>query len=204
MGTTMRTTSCFVALAVALFSSYAMAADAPAPVAKLCVNCHGLDGNSESPLFPRLAGQRADYLVKQLKAYREQSRANAAARDYMWGMAHLLSDNEIQDVATWFAQQHVTDSTVTATADQLRLGDKLYHTGKPDAGVVACVACHGASGEGTPVAPRLAAQHSRYVVAQLKVLKTSERPAASVMQTFARNLTDQEIEALAAYVESMH
>jgi len=191
-------------LAAILLAGLCLADSAPAVVSKLCVNCHGLDGNSESPLFPRLAGQRADYLVKQLGAYREQSRANAAARDYMWGMAHLLNDDEILAVASWFAAQRPSARTVKVSADQLRLGDKVFHEGKPDAGVVACAACHGASGEGTPAAPRLAMQHGPYVIAQLKVLKTSERPAASVMQTFARNLTDQEIEALAAYVESLH
>jgi len=177
---------------------------APEPVLRLCINCHGVDGNSESPMIPRLAGQQADYVERQLMAYREQSRTNAAARNYMWGMAHMLSDDEIKQTAAWFARQKPQPAATTHADELVRRGDAAFHNGLPSKDVPACAACHGANGEGGPIAPRVAGQHENYLKVQLKVMATDERPAATAMQGFAKHLDQADIDALSAYLSGLH
>ncbi|MBV8466424.1 MAG: cytochrome c4 [Burkholderiales bacterium] len=189
------------ALLALCLAAYATAANVPATVTKVCANCHGADGNSESPMFPRLAGQEPDYLQRQLLAYRDQTRANPAAQNYMWGMAKLLTDDDIKQVANWFAAQApVYDKQPGAGDDRGRMADAIFRQGLPDQGVPACATCHGDRAQGTSIAPRLAGQHAHYIESQLKVLATGERPAAVMMQPIAQKLNEEQVAALAAYL----
>ena len=177
---------------------------APATVTKLCMNCHGVDGNSESPMFPRLAGQKAEYIQKQLEAYRDHTRTNAAAQNYMWGMARALSDDDIKTVANWFAAQRPVALVEVVAPPRKELADRIFHAGIPERGVPACASCHGSAGEGTAIAPRIAGQHASYVENQLKVLAGNERPAGAMMQPVASQLNAQEIDALGSYLQVLN
>ncbi|WP_080962645.1 c-type cytochrome [Chromobacterium subtsugae] len=168
-----------------------------------CANCHGADGNSVSPLFPRLAGQQAMYLQKQLQLFREQSRSDQAAHDYMWGVAGGLKDAEIAGVAGYFAAQTPKPNPAPpAAAAELAAGKEIFLRGKGDS-VPACFACHGARGEGSEQAPRLAGQHAAYLIKQLRVFSTRQRPAAAAMQAIVHDLSEDDLHNLAIYLQSL-
>ncbi|OWY37246.1 cytochrome c4 [Xenophilus sp. AP218F] len=166
-----------------------------------CANCHGADGNSVSPLFPRIAGQQAGYLRQQLTMFRDQTRSDAAAHDYMWGVAGGLSDAEIAGVAAFFAGQAPMPNPAMSDPARIAAGQAIYQNGKGDA-VPACQACHGLKAEGTEQAPRLAGQHAAYLLKQLHVFNTSQRPSAVAMQAIIKSLDEEELRALAAYLQS--
>ena len=167
-----------------------------------CANCHGADGNSVSPLFPRIAGQQAAYLGQQLKLFREQSRSDQAAHDYLWGVAGGLSDAEIAGVAGYFAAQTPKPNYAAGDAARPAVGKEIFLRGKGDS-VPACFACHGPRAEGTEQAPRLAGQHAAYLLKQLHVFSTSQRPAAVSMQAIVHGLNEEELNSLAAYLQGL-
>ncbi|MDP3309091.1 cytochrome c, partial [Methylotenera sp.] len=160
-----------------LFSVSAQAAaDKPAAPADktlqtvntVCAACHGADGNSAITLNPKLAGQHPEYLVKQLAEFKSGKRANAV----MTGMAAMLSDAEMKDVATYFANQKLTLG-VAKTNGAGSLGEKIYRGGIAATNVPACAACHGPAGAGLPKQfPRLAGQHADYTLAQMRTFRT--------------------------------
>jgi cytochrome c553 len=169
---------------------------------QVCSNCHGVTGDSLSPNFPKLAGQPADYLVAELKAFRDRSRGDPAARQYMWGLTRHLSDDQIAGLARYYASQ----SPATVRLDELppghaEAGRELYEHGAPERQILACATCHGSHGEGLATFPRLAGQHPDYLATQLKVFQQGgERPEGGVMEGIARRLTPPQVEDLAAYV----
>ncbi|MEM5405693.1 MULTISPECIES: c-type cytochrome [Paraburkholderia] len=167
---------------------------------QVCSNCHGVNGVSVSPTFPKLAGQRKEYLVDQLTDFKSHSRADPNAQRFMWGFTHL-TDAQIDELATYFSSQ----PAVLGEASDLALineGSAIYHSGLPDKGVSACVACHGQHGEGINQFPRLAGQHADYVVKQLKVFQqTDTRPRGAAMKAVCANMSDRDMRAVAAYVE---
>ncbi|MBS0396294.1 MAG: cytochrome c4, partial [Proteobacteria bacterium] len=123
-----------------------------------CGACHGANGVSKQPKYPRLAAQNANYLAAQLKAFRAQTRGDADAISYMWGMAAQLEDGTIEALAQYYASQPAGaplsgDPALTAK------GREIYEKGVAAVGVPACSACHGADGHGTADFPRLAGQH---------------------------------------------
>ncbi|UTH76646.1 c-type cytochrome [Chromobacterium sp. IIBBL 290-4] len=187
-----------------LLTSAAQADRDPETLARSwCANCHGADGNSVSPLFPRLAGQQAAYLQQQLKVFREQSRSDQAAHDYMWGVAGGLNDAEIAGVAAYFSTQKAKPNPAApGEAAKLAAGKAIFLQGKGDS-VPACFACHGAQAEGTEQAPRLAGQHAAYLLKQLHVFSTSQRPAAVAMQAIVHDLSEDDLNSLAAYLQSL-
>jgi cytochrome c553 len=168
---------------------------------QVCSNCHGVRGVSVSPTFPKLAGQPHDYIVAQLTDLRSHKRADPNAQRYMWGFTHL-TDKQIDELATYFSMQ----KTELGAADQpevMEKGRSIYAHGLPDHGVAACITCHGQHGEGKAEFPRLAGQHSEYVVRQLDVFRhTDSRPRGQVMKEVCANMTDEEMQAVAAYVEA--
>lgn len=166
----------------------------------VCVNCHGADGNSTAPLFPRLAGQQAEYLDVQLHAFRDHSRADPHARAFMWGMTQSLSDSTIKGLAAFYAKQtpmplHHVDS---AAAQQ---GKKIYEQGVDAQGVPACAGCHGPQGEGNGAMPRLAGQHTIYLVKQMEAFRSMLREN-DIMHENTKNIDNDQISALAAYLGS--
>ncbi|MEM5314698.1 c-type cytochrome [Paraburkholderia sp. JHI869] len=167
---------------------------------QVCSNCHGVNGVSISPTFPKLAGQRKEYLVAQLTDFKSHTRADPNAQRFMWGFTHL-TDTQIDELATYFSSQ----SAVLGVAGDPALineGKAIYHSGLPDKGVAACVACHGKHGEGMIEFPRLAGQHADYVMKQLEVFQhTDTRPRGAAMKAVCANMSDRDMRAVAAFVE---
>lgn len=179
-----------------------VAADHPADgTIHLCSSCHGLTGRSVSPEFPILAAQRADYLETQLRAFRDQTRADPHAHTYMWGMAAHLDDATIHSVALYFSEQAPAPGR-PASPEAVALGGKIFSEGIDARDVPACAACHGDHGQGQDAIPRLAGQHADYLADQLGHFRSNAR-ANDTMHQNALNLTDAEIAALARYLSSL-
>lgn len=167
----------------------------------VCGTCHGPHGNSEQPKFPILAGQNPNYLAAQLKNFRSQTRGDPDAISYMWGMAGLLSDDSITALAQYYSTQKVAPAKARTSAEIVR-GRDIYEHGIESEGVPACMACHGPNAHGTGDFPRLAGQHAQYVLKQLSSFQSNMRNVA-VMHGVAQSLRLSEMEAVAAYVESL-
>ena len=178
--------------------------DAAAGQAKsaLCATCHGADGNSQIPMNPKLAGQSAAYIVKQLQDYKSGARQNPT----MSAMVGSLSEQDMADIAAWFASQEVTLGG--ADPAKLELAASLYRAGNSEIGVAACAACHGPTGAGNGPAgfPSLSGQHVEYTLGQLRAFRAGQRDndASAMMRTVVERLTDAELEALASYVSGLH
>lgn len=191
---------------VAAFSATAVqaAGDAAAGQQKsaVCAGCHGADGNSVNPAWPKLAGQHPDYIVKQLKAFKSGARQDPV----MAPMAMPLSDQDMEDLAAYFSAQPIQGGE--ADAAKVALGETLYRGGNSASGVSACAACHAPNGVGNPAAnfPALAGQHAAYVEKALTDYRSGARApdeVSKMMQSVAANLTDAEIAAVAQYVQGL-
>ena len=169
---------------------------------QVCAACHGVDGNSSNPVWPKLAGQHSEYNTKQLTDFKSGRRENAQ----MSPMAATLSEQDMQDLAAYYSSQKIKHG-YTDPAD-LALGQKIYRAGSIEAGVPACTACHGPNGKGNPAAlyPALGGQHAAYVQAQLKAFRESTRTndTNSVMRTIVGRMTDEEIKAVSEYIQGLH
>lgn len=170
---------------------------------QVCSSCHGVDGNSTSPAFPKLAGQQEDYLIAQLKFFRDHNRSDPAGSEYMWGISRKLTDEQIKGLAAYFSQQkdapNVAGDPATAAA-----GKAIFENGIPDKGVGACAGCHGASGMGNGTFPRLAGQHANYMIKQLHVLsETDQRPAGAMMKPLVHGLTSSDLVAVTTYLQGI-
>lgn len=167
-----------------------------------CMACHGTDGNSAAPNFPKLAGQHPDYIVKQLKEFKSGDRKDPT----MNGMAAPLSDQDMEDLAAYYSTQTPTEGK--AAEDKVAAGETIYRAGNSASGVSACAACHGPTGAGNPMAkfPMLNGQHADYVMKQLKDFRSGARvnDAGSMMRNIASKMTDAEIEAVAQYTQGLH
>lgn len=167
-----------------------------------CTACHGADGNSTNPEWPKLAGQHAGYLAKQLREYRSGARENAT----MNGMAAGLSDEDIEDLAAYYASQEV--KLGAADPELVEAGEALYRGGNPKTGVASCMGCHGPAGTGNGPAqwPSLSGQHAQYTATQLRYFRAEERAndPNEMMRRVAARMTDREIEAVASYIEGLH
>ncbi len=173
----------------------------PQSVTNVCAACHAIDGNSAITANPKLAGQHPEYLYKQLTNFKSGERANAV----MSGMAGMLSDADMHAVAEYFSKQTLNLGQAK-TNGAGSLGEKIYRAGIQANSVPACAACHGPSGDGLPVKyPRLGGQHSEYVLNQLRQFRLGARAndEAKVMRTIAAKLTDQEMEAVADYIQGL-
>jgi cytochrome c553 len=171
-------------------------------VDRLCSACHGQDGNSISSNYPKLAGLAAAYTEEQLRSFRDRTRSDKDAVDAMWGWARSLTDQDIKDIGAYYESQKRTPGEA-APAPLASKGREIYEHGMSAKGLPACALCHGERGEGKDAAPRLAGQHARYLTRQLKVFRSMERPAAVAMHAIVAPLTDSDIDALAAYLQSM-
>ena len=173
-------------------------------VMQLCSNCHGMTGNSNSPNFPNLSGQPEAYLISQLQGFRAHTRSDKDGYDYMWGITANLSDVQIQGLATYFSEQTAQSSKSSYVPEKLVRGQEIYEHGIPEKEVPACVACHGAKAEGNQIFPRLAGQHSTYLLKQLNVFQnTEERPNGAMMKGVSHALTKENMTDVAHYLESM-
>ncbi|HNV61199.1 MAG TPA: c-type cytochrome [Rhodoferax sp.] len=193
---------------------FAIAADAPAPVAKaakpdlakgeatftaVCAACHGADGNSPTPAYPKLAQQHPEYLVKQLQEFKSGKRANAV----MVGFATMLSDEDMKNVAYWVAAKKAAAGSASDKT-LVQLGEKIYRGGIADRQIAACAGCHSPNGAGIPSQyPRLSGQHADYAAAQLTAFRDGVRQNSLQMTQVAAKLNDREIKAVADYVAGL-
>lgn len=187
--------------AVAFTSNVAATGDAAAgqKKASTCAACHGADGNSASGQFPKLAGQSADYIVRELQRFKTGERKNPI----MAGMAAGLSEQDMQNVAAWFASQSVRPGE--ADPGLVKAGEALYRGGDKSAQIPACAACHGPDGAGNApmLAPALSGQHAEYVVSQLQAFASGDRKSP-MMDTIAARLSAEQMKAVASYIEGLH
>jgi cytochrome c553 len=166
----------------------------------VCGTCHGPQGNNTQPKFPRLAGQNANYLAAQLKAFRSQARGDPDAIGYMWGMAAELDDDTIAALAAYYAAQK-PEASPGGDAAAIARGREIYQHGIAAEGVPACSSCHGADAHGTQDYPRLAGQHAQYILKQLASFQSNMRKVA-IMHGVAQNLRLSEMESVAAFLEA--
>jgi cytochrome c553 len=179
----------------------------PAPVLaqQVCSSCHGVDGNPVSPAFPRLAGQTPAYLTSQLNNFRGHGRSDPAGSEYMWGLSSHLTDEQIAGFAAYYAGKEAHRSPgVGKDAALLARGKDVFEKGVPDQNVMACATCHGPKATGNDAFPRLAYQHSDYIVKQLGIFQNTHggRPGTP-MNAIVFPLTDEAKQAVAAYLEAM-
>jgi cytochrome c553 len=166
-----------------------------------CASCHGADGNSAAPNFPKIAGQHAGYLFKQLMDFKSGKRADAT----MAGMVAGLSETDMHDLAAFYATQEGTKGQ--AAEDLVALGESIYRAGNAASGVAACTACHGPSGTGNPQAkfPSLSGQHAIYTADQLNRFAKGQRAndAGSMMRMVAGKMSEAEVKAVAEYIQGL-
>jgi hypothetical protein len=175
-------------------------------VSQVCVACHAADGNSTIAANPKLAGQHADYLYKQLVEYTPKAGAKRALREnpVMAGFAGSLSDEDKRNVAAYFSMQKAKPGSAKVK-ETLDLGQRLYRTGAAEKGLPACSGCHGPAGSGIPSQyPRLSGQHAEYTETQLRAFRDGVRRNNEPMQQIAARLSDAEIKALADYIAGLH
>ena len=200
-----------LALLAAAAMATPIAANEPAPAAKVdpakgqaisaqvCGACHTADGSRGSPANPILQGQHPEYLVKQLTEFKSGKRDSAV----MKGMASTLSDEDMKNVAAFYAAKQAKPGTAKSK-DLVTLGEKIYRGGIADRKVPACAGCHSPSGAGIPAQyPRLASQHADYTELQLKNFRDGVRKNNAVMTGVAAKMNDREIKAVSDYIAGL-
>lgn len=164
-----------------------------------CAACHGADGNSASPAYPKLAQQHPEYLVKQLQEYKSGKRANAI----MSGMAAGLSDADMKNVSAWLASK-TAKPNFAKEKELVALGERIYRGGIADRQIAACAGCHTPTGAGIPSQyPRLSGQHADYAVSQLVAFRDGVRKNNAQMTGVAAKLNDREIKAVSDYIAGL-
>ena len=171
---------------------------------QVCSSCHGVTGESGSPMFPKLAGQQKEYLLAQLTDFKGHERKDSKGTQYMWGYADL-THQQIDEITDYFSSQTPMHADAPDVAPAvLARGKGIFTQGIPEKNVVACAVCHGATGEGNGAIPRLAGQHAHYVLEQIKVFQTTQqRPRGAPMQQITHDMPDADSEAVAAFVASL-
>ncbi|MHB8453362.1 MAG: c-type cytochrome [Acidiferrobacterales bacterium] len=167
-----------------------------------CQACHGADGNSANPLWPKLAGQSAGYIVKQLSDFKDGKRKDPI----MSGMAASLSTQDMENIAAYFSSQKTSAGVATADTAALKMGEHLYRGGDGKFGIPACMSCHGPAGHGIPPRfPRISGQHAPYTQKQLLAFKNGDRTNdGNIMTRIAFGMSDAQINAVAQYIEGLH
>ena len=169
--------------------------------AATCIACHGPNGNSANPEWPVLAGQHAQYIHKQLQAFKGGARKNPL----MTPMAMSLSDEDMADLGAYFSTQKPTGKETDA--GKLQLGQRIFRSGDPKTGAPACASCHGPTGAGNPPAayPALRGQYATYVAAQLRAYRAGTRATDpnQMMRNVAGTMSDEQIDAVASYVQGL-
>ena len=188
----------------------APAAAAAAPKAKpdlvkgeasfaVCASCHGADGNSGTPVNPKLAQQHPEYLVKQLQEFKSGKRANAV----MAGFAAGLSEDDMKNISFWLASKKAKTG-FAKDKELVALGERIYRGGVAERGITACAGCHSPNGAGIPAQyPRLSGQHAEYTATQLTSFRDGVRKNNLIMNQAAARLNDREIKALADYIAGL-
>ena len=167
----------------------------------LCIACHAADGNSLIPANPKLAGQHAAYITKQLLNFKSGVRDNIV----MAGMVANLTEQDMRNLGIFYETQPLALAEAKKNGVG-SLGEKIFRSGLDSKGVPACASCHGPSGHGIPDSyPRLNAQHSEYTVSQLNLFRIDRRANDSgmMMRSIAKKLTEEEMQAVADYIQGL-
>ena len=210
----MKSILAMVLLTGAAFSAHAETTPAKGDAAKaqaianqVCAACHAADGNSAAAANPKLAGQPAEYITKQLQnfklALQDPNKEGARKSPVMSAMVVSLSDEDMLNLGAYYASKAIKVGTAKAP---YAAGQKVYRGGNAATGVAACAACHGPSGAGMPAQyPRLGGQHADYILGQLKAFRSGDRSndASKMMRTIANKMSDQEMQAVANYVSGL-
>jgi cytochrome c553 len=182
--------------------AWATASSGAALAQNVCSACHGPDGNSLTPSFPKLAGQGEAYLIHSLKDFKSGRRSNPI----MYSMAQTLTPSEMDSVAHFFSKQKMSPGT--ANPKLVALGQRIFRGGLPKQGVPACMACHGPDGMGNEPAayPRLAGQWAPYLLEQLNAFAHGKRKSTNhgMMNYVAAHLTPAQMKAVASYLQGLH
>lgn len=175
----------------------------------VCAACHGPDGNSPLDMYPKIAGQHESYLFKQLKDYKlaaETGGEQGRADPIMQGQVMMLSEQDMADLAAFFAAQEMSPGT--APEDVIAEGQKLFIGGDEARGIAACAACHGPRGDGMALAsfPDISGQSAAYTKQQLERFRSGERlnDLNGMMRDVAAKLTDKDIEILSQYIQGLY
>lgn len=199
----------YACLVLVLHAGQAAAAgDAAAGARKVqtCQACHGPEGNSMNPAWPKLAGQHASYIVKQLQDFKGGVRKSPQ----MTPIAMPLSEQDMEDIAAYYAGQELSETAVPASVEfrDVEVGERIHRAGDAVKKLPACMACHGPVAAGNPAAmyPRLNGQHAAYTAAQLQAFKNESRDndANAVMRNIAGKMTNGEIEAVSQYLQGLY
>ncbi|MCU1737791.1 MULTISPECIES: c-type cytochrome [Pseudomonas] len=181
------------------------AGDAKAGQAKaaVCGACHGPDGNSMAPNFPKLAGQGERYLTKQMQDIKSGKRTVLE----MTGLLTNLSDQDLSDIAAYFSSQQ--GSVGAADPKVVAHGEELFRGGKLDQGMPSCIGCHSPNGAGNAAAgfPHLGGQHAQYIAKQLTDFREGNRTNdgdTKIMQSIAAKMSNKDIDAVSSYVQGLH
>jgi cytochrome c553 len=172
-----------------------------------CISCHGDTGNSpqEMATEPKLAGQHEKYLIKQMIEF-QKGATGPRPNGIMLGFVQNLSEQDIKDIAAYYATQNITLGSVPVSF--LPLGQQIYRGGILKSGIPACGACHDADGRGNALmsTPALSGQHPEYIVAQMQAFKAGLRKndLNGMMRDIAKKMSDEEIQAVAQYVSGLH
>ncbi|WP_394242824.1 c-type cytochrome [Vibrio astriarenae] len=174
-----------------------------------CAACHGADGNSQLAIYPTIAGQHAKYIEKQLQDFKLGMTSAGKQGRYdpvMSGMAMPLSDEDMADLAAYYASVPIAHATTPE--DVVDQGKALYSAGDAERGLTACIACHGPRGNGTELSgfPKISGQQPDYIKAQLEKFRSGERgnDMNAMMRDIAQKLTDDDIAILSQYVGGLH
>lgn len=191
-------------LGISLMLPAAAIAQEAVPLAErlqLCASCHNPDGNSTVPENPRLAGQDAAYLARQLADFKNGSRPSPV----MAGIVGLLADKEFKPLAAHFSAQKPAGPTARAEPAAVARGKHIFDEGIIGSAVPACSGCHNEDGSGSDKYPRITGQHAAYVVQQLAAFKSGARAndGKAVMQAVAKRMKDEEIQAVADYIATL-
>ena len=172
-------------------------------VTTVCAACHGADGNSTAPDKPKLAGQGAEYITKQLMDFKAGKRVNPIMQGIV--ASANLTPEDMKDLGLYFHSQ-TPKPGAAKDKDLAMAGEKIFKGGDPATGVPACQSCHGPTGAGIPAEfPRLASQHAEYVYTQLNNFRLGQRAndGGHMMRTIAARMTDQEMKSVAAYISGL-
>ena len=173
---------------------------------KGCAGCHGMDGNSPNEQWPKIAGQGQSYMVKQLKAFRDNNlEASGRVNPVMFGFAGSLTDEQIEDLAAYFSKQKVSGGE--ADPELVELGGHIYRGGDKNKGIPSCMGCHGPSGAGNPASgyPQLSGQWATYTEQQLILFKSEDRKndMNQMMRDITSKMNREEIKAVSSYIQGL-
>ncbi len=168
-----------------------------------CLGCHGEKGQSLSPMFPKLAAQPADYLINQLNAFKNKTRASDEAKNFMWSITESLTDADISIIANYFSTQSGGAKNPIGDLTAISNGEAIYKNGIPEIGLLACALCHGSEAQGQATMARLAGQHKDYLAKQLFYFKTDVRKDEGAMSPFSKLMSTEQMNDVSEYLNSL-